>query len=275
MSTSYSINVPNASKKSSLLIDTDGISSTTKGDFVLIIDQDIRYSVSNKMTLKSEHSWEENVESTESDASTYETANSRNHKALNYEHVVEGNEDITIHDNNRCQHSLMNINTGNLTRESKHLNLITGVLNTNVGNSLTISGSTSSTTVRIGYEIALAMNAQTSISMPFKLAITINKSGFAHHAGLKSSVFSVMVGVNWYKVKDNQFSKREFYTGSTLEVVLGLNNENYAVFQSMDQASAELALYEEFFHNTFNALSSMDIEVAGQSTQDTKLNSRI
>ncbi|HCJ62663.1 MAG: hypothetical protein CBD10_004145 [Alphaproteobacteria bacterium TMED150] len=275
MSTSYSIHVPNASKEASLLINANSISSTTTGDFVLIINQDIRYSVSNNMILKTEHSWEETVKSTDSDASMYETANSRNHQALDYEHVVEGDENITIHDNNRCQHSLMNINTGNLTRESKHLNLITDVLNTNVGNSLTISGSTTSTRFRIGYEINIAMSAKTSISMPFNLAITINKTGFTYHAGLKSSVFSVMIELKRYKVKNDQFSKREFYTGSTLEIALGFSNEIYDVMQETKALTLELNTKKERYDRTFKFLSSMGIDVAGQSTQNTKFNSRI
>lgn len=278
MSHSYQIDVPNASKSASLLVDQAGITFDTMGNYVLIIDKDIRYSVAGNIDNMTLGSWTEKVESNSDDASSYQGDESRWQIDTSYAHDVGGDEEIQInHTNMDLNLGPLMISADEIERTSSKTNfMIFGAMNTNVGNELTISGSKFSFTIRIGLEVALTSNNTYSMAWPFSLAFSYNKSDKTVFMGETNLTALAVLDVKIFAKKEgDKVNKNEYFAGNILEITAGVD---ISIINNMNKANSltlEIGALKQKQANLEQFMGMADISVAAKHSGKYLFSSRM
>ncbi len=270
MSHSYQIDVPNASKSASLLVDQAGITFDTMGNYVLIIDKDIRYSVAGNIDNMTLGSWTEKVESNSDDASSYQGDESRWQIDTSYAHDVGGDEEIQInHTNMDLNLGPLMISADEIERTSSKTNfMIFGAMNTNVGNELTISGSKFSFTIRIGLEVVLTSKNTISMAWPFSLAFSYNKSDKTVFMGETNSNALAMLDVKYFAQKEaDKDNKNEFFAGNTLEIIAGVELANVEKMNKANSLALEIGALKQKQANLEQFMGMADISIAAKHSE--------
>lgn len=278
MSHSYQIDVPNASKSASLLVDQAGITFDTMGNYVLIIDKDIRYSVAGNIDNMTLGSWTEKVESNSDDASSYQGDESRWQIDTSYAHDVGGDEEIQInHTNMDLNLGPLMISADEIERTSSKTNfMIFGAMNTNVGNELTISGSKFSFTIRIGLEVALTSNNTYSMAWPFSLAFSYNKSDKTVFMGETNLTALAVLDVKIFAKKEgDKVNKNEYFAGNILEITAGVDISIINNMNKADSLTLEIGALKQKQANLEQFMGMADISVAAKHSGKYLFSSRM
>jgi hypothetical protein len=240
------------------------------GDYVLLLNKDIRYSVGKNVKNVCLGSWSEKIESTDTDASTYQSDGSRWQIDTSYSHEVGGNETIKTSETNMDLNlGSLSISAGEITRTSKKTNfMIFGAMNTNVGNELTISGSKLSFTVRLGLEVAITSKNTISISSPFIFAFSFNKSDKTVFMGETNSNALAMLEVKIYKQKEaGKDNKNEFFAGNILEMIAGVELANIEKMNKANSLALEIGALKKKQANLEQFMGMADISISAKHSE--------